>query len=134
MGQMDEGKSEWLRFKEASAYSGNVLELPVRDVVSSSQWYQKHFGMVETERIESSVPQVILERDGIKIGLAENGGDSSQNGAAILVEGLDEIEQELEAAGVNIANRRIDDRDGQKFNVFFVVAPDGLCYLSLIHI
>ena len=25
-------------------------------------------------------------------------------------------------------NWRVDERDGQKYQVFFVVAPDGLCY------
>jgi hypothetical protein len=35
---------------------------------------------------------------------------------------------ELEAAGVKTANWRIDQQNGERFQVFFVVAPDGLCY------
>ena len=29
---------------------------------------------------------------------------------------------------VTIANWRVDERDGRKYQVFFVVGPDGLCY------
>jgi hypothetical protein len=35
---------------------------------------------------------------------------------------------ELESRGVKIGNWRVDERDGQRLQVFFVVAPDGLCY------
>lgn len=31
------------------------------------------------------------------------------------------------ARGVKTTNWRVDERDGEKFQVFFVVAPDGLC-------
>ena len=115
-------------FIEVSAYTGSILELPVKDISAASAWYQKHFGMKEVERGGASVPKVIMERDGTRIGFAENGGDSSQNGAAISVKGIDDIQSEIESTGANIANRRVDEREGKKFNVFFVVAPDGLCY------
>lgn len=116
------------RFTEVSAYTGSILELPVKDISAASAWYQKHFGMQEVERGDEPVPNVILERDGARIGFAKNGGDSSQNGAVISVKGIDDIQLEIESTGANVANRRVDERDGKKFNVFFVVAPDGLCY------
>lgn len=56
------------------------------------------------------------------------GYDPSQDGAAILVTNIREIKEELESNGVKIGNWRVDERDGQKLQVFFVVAPDGLCY------
>ena len=34
----------------------------------------------------------------------------------------------LEANGVHTANWRVDERDSEQYRVFFVVAPDGLCY------
>ena len=37
-------------------------------------------------------------------------------------------QSELESRGVNVGNWRVDQRDGQKLQVFFAVAPDGLCY------
>jgi hypothetical protein len=84
--------------------------------------------MLEVERFDQPVPTVILERDGTRIGFAVNGGDPTQDGAAVLVSNIRGMKDELEARGVNVGNWRIDERDGRRFQVFFVVAPDGLCY------
>ena len=71
---------------------------------------------------------MILERDGVRIGFAINGGDPAQEGAAIRVTNIDGMKAQLKTNGIEVANTRVDERDGEKFNVFFVVAPDGLCY------
>lgn len=115
-------------FKAAYPYQDDVLALPVSDLDAASSWYCRHFGMTEVERAEDPVPTVILERDGTRVGFSINGGDASQDGAAILVADIHAVRDELEANGVSIGNWRIDERDGQKLQVFFVVAPDGLCY------
>jgi catechol 2,3-dioxygenase-like lactoylglutathione lyase family enzyme len=115
-------------FKAAFPYQQDVFALPVDDLNVASEWYSKHFGMTEVERKDDPVPTVILERDGTRIGFAVNGGDASQDGAAILVSNIRGIKEELASKGVTIANWRIDERDGQRFQVFFAVAPDGLCY------
>lgn len=116
------------RFNGASAYSGDVCELPVASIDAAAAWYRDHFAMVEIERTDSPVATVVLERDGVRLGFAENGGDSSQNGAVIAVDNIEAIRAELEGRGVTVANSRVDERDGEAYNVFFVVAPDGLCY------
>ena len=82
----------------------------------------------EVERRTDPNPTVILERDGVRLGFAINGGDASQDGAAILVSDIERAKQELEANGVKVGGSRIDERNGRKLHVFFVVAPDGLCY------
>lgn len=115
-------------FEDAGPYQTDLLRLPVLDIEAASDWYSKSFGMREIERNDSPIPQVVLERDGVKIGFAVNGGDSTQDGAAIRVNDAERARKELEANGVETANWRIDERDGEKFQVFFVVAPDGLCY------
>ena len=115
-------------FKSASPYQDDVLALPVTDLDAASDWYCKHFGMTEVERRDEPVPAVILERDGTRLGFAINGGDASQDGAAIRVRNIQQIKDDLESHGVTIANWRVDERDGHKLQVFFVVAPDGLCY------
>lgn len=115
-------------FQSASPYQDDVLALPVTDLDVASDWYYKHFGMTEVERRDSPNPAVILERDGVQIGFAINGGDASQDGAAIRVSDINGIKVHLESNGVNTGDMRVDERDGKKFNVFFVVAPDGLCY------
>ena len=116
------------KFKSASAFQEDVLALPVKDLDAASKWYSNHFAMKEIARREDPNPTVILERDGAQIGFAINGGDASQDGAAILVANIDELKNELESNGVSIANSRVDERDDGKYQVFFVVAPDGLCY------
>jgi catechol 2,3-dioxygenase-like lactoylglutathione lyase family enzyme len=116
------------KFEAAFPYQKDLLSLPVTDIDAAAQWYSKHFGMREVERLANPVPTVILERDGTRIGFAVNGGDPAQDGAALMVSGIAAIRDELESAGVKTGNWRIDERDGKRFQVFFVVAPDGLCY------
>ncbi len=116
------------RFLSASPYEDNVLALPVTDLDAATEWYCNHFGMTEVERRNEPHPAVILERDGVQIGFAINGGDPSQEGAAIRVNNIQGIMAELASTGLGIANPRVDERDGEKFDVFFIVAPDGLCY------
>jgi len=115
-------------FKAAFPYQQDVLALPVTDLDAASKWYSEHFGMVEVERRNDPVPTVILERDGTRIGFSVNGGDASQDGAAILVRNILGMKEELESRGVEISNWRVDARNGHKLHVFFVVAPDELCY------
>ena len=120
--------SKQAQFVEAYPFQKDVLALPVTDLDAASAWYCKHFGMVEAERIDQPVPTVILERDGTRIGFAINGGDASQDGAAIRVTSIRQVKEELESNGAKVGNWRVDERDGQKLQVFFVLAPDGLCY------
>lgn len=115
-------------FKAVFPFQKNVLALPVVDLDATSDWYAQAFGMVEVERKYQPYPTVVLARDDVQIGFAINGGDASQDGAAILVFNIQSIKAELEAKGVKIGNWRVDEREGKRFQVFFVVAPDGLCY------
>ncbi len=116
------------KFEAAYPYQEDVLSLPVTDIEAAAQWYAKHFGMREVERRSAPVPAVILERDGTRIGFAITGGDPEQDGAAVRVSNITAIRDEIESAGAKTGNWRIDERDGERFQVFFVVAPDGLCY------
>jgi catechol 2,3-dioxygenase-like lactoylglutathione lyase family enzyme len=116
------------RFEKAFPFQKDVLALPVIDLDAASRWYCAHFGMVEVDRLAQPVPTVVLVRDGTRIGFAVNGGDPSQDGAAVLVSNLHALKDELERNGARIANWRVDERNGRKYQVFFVVAPDGLCY------
>jgi catechol 2,3-dioxygenase-like lactoylglutathione lyase family enzyme len=115
-------------FKAAYPYQKDVLALPVDDLDAASRWYAKAFGLTEVERRADPHPTVILERDGVRFGFAINGGDASQDGAAILVADIQRAKEELEANGVAVGNWRVDERNGRRLQVFFVVAPDGLCY------
>ena len=115
-------------FKAAFPYQDDVLALPVEDLDQASQWYANALGLTEVERRDDPVPTVIMQRDGVRIGFAINGGDASNDGAAILVSDIDRARRELEVNRLTPANSRIDDHDGTKMSVFFLVAPDGLCF------
>lgn len=115
-------------FQQAFPFQEDLLALPVGSIDEAAEWYSAKFGMKEIERRDQPVPTVILERDGVQIGFAINGRDASQDGAAILVSDINQAKTELEEAGIEIGNWRVDERDGKKFQVFFVIAPDELCY------
>ena len=115
-------------YKAAYPFQEDVLALPVEDLDRAVEWYGERFSLREVERRQSPEPTVILERDGVRIGFAVNGGDASQDGAAILVGDIAQARDELEDKGVAVGNWRIDERDDGKYQVFFVVAPDGLCF------
>ena len=115
-------------YEAAYPFQADVLALPVQDIDQAAQWYGDRFGLREVRRHEDPVPTVVMERDGVQIGFAVNGGDASNDGAAILVADVHRAREELEANGVATGNWRVDERDGKRFQVFFVVAPDQLCY------
>ncbi|MCY4540551.1 MAG: VOC family protein [Chloroflexi bacterium] len=112
----------------AFPFADDVPALPVKDIAQTVEWYGGAFGLKEIERRASPLPAVIMERDGLQIGFAINGADAEKEGAAILVTDIQRARDELEAKGIKTVNWRVDQRDGQKFQVFFVVAPDGLCF------
>jgi catechol 2,3-dioxygenase-like lactoylglutathione lyase family enzyme len=115
-------------FVKAFPYGADLLALPVTDADAAANWYAEHFAMVEVERRREPQPTIIMERDGVRLGFSVNGGDSSQEGAAILVSDIHVARTELESKGLRIGDWRVDERDGKKLQVFFVVAPDELCY------
>jgi catechol 2,3-dioxygenase-like lactoylglutathione lyase family enzyme len=114
-------------FAAAFPYADDVLALPVKDLDSTVEFYGRVFGLTEVERRDAP-PTVIMERDGVQIGFAINGGEASNEGAAILVTDIDRARTEVEAQGIDVGDLHIDERDGKRLRVFFVVAPDGLCF------
>ena len=72
----------------------------------------------------------MLARDQVQIGLAENGGDSSQDGCAFHVRDLQSLFAEFQRNGLNKERSDFDvEQHGDvTWKVFYVVAPDGLCY------
>jgi hypothetical protein len=48
---------------------------------------------------------------------------------AVLVSNIEEMKAEFESKGTSIGNWQADEQeDGQRYQVFFVVAPDGRSY------
>ena len=117
-------------FRSASPYADNAMNLPVHNVDAAIPYYEKVFGFRVVSRQDAPHKSVILARDSIQIGLAENGGDPEQEGCFFEVNDVETAFGELKSNGLEKedAGFRIDRHGDTSWKVFFVVAPDGLCY------
>lgn len=117
-------------FKTAAPYAEDAMKLPVENVEAAIPFYEKIMGFRLVTRNDSPWKSAVLARDGIQIGLAENGGDPSQEGCFFEVDSAEAAFAELKSNGFEKedAGFRIDKYGDTSFKVFFVVAPDGLCY------
>jgi lactoylglutathione lyase len=116
-------------FKFAAPYADDALNLPVRDVDSAIPYYEKTFGFRVVSRQDTPRKSVILARDNVQIGLAENGGDPSQEGCFFEVDDVEAAFEEIKGTAPTESAFRIDRSGSTAYRVFFVVAPDGLCYM-----
>jgi catechol 2,3-dioxygenase-like lactoylglutathione lyase family enzyme len=117
-------------FKTAIPYADDVMNLPVQNVDTAIPYYEKIFGFRVVSREGAPHKAAILARDGIQIGLAENGGDPTQEGCFFEVDNVEAAFTELKSNGLEKeeAGFRIDHHGDTAWKVFFIVAPDGLCY------
>ena len=131
----------------AWGYQGDAMNLTCADVDAATPYYVSMMGFAVIDRshhpVTDAVPpllgqegsqknpvkRVVLERDGIQMALSENGGNPEQDGCAFRTDNLVELRDEFIANGLDKIGAIDDDtQGGKKFRVFFVVAPDGLCY------
>jgi len=117
-------------FKNAWPYQRDAMNLPVADLSASIPFYQSVFDFQLLSQVDNPVKSAVLGRDEIRIGIAENGGDPTQDGCFFEVDNVESALAELKANGLE---KEISDFSTQKhgetnWKVFFVVAPDGLCY------
>ena len=117
-------------FKNAWPYQKDKMNLPVENLEAAIPFYETVMGFQLVSQQAASCKSAILVRDGIQIGLAENGGDPTQDGCAFHVTGLQALFDEFQRNGLGKPETAIgtENRDGADWKVFFVVAPDGLCY------
>lgn len=117
-------------FKTAWPYQQDAMNLPVADVEAALPFYQTIMGFRVVARSDEPCRSAVLGRDGIQIGLAENGGDPAQDGCFFEVDDAGAAFAELRANGLQRekADFRLDRYGDTSYKVFFVVAPDDLCY------
>lgn len=117
-------------FKTAAPYQQDEMNLPVENLAAAIPFYETIMGFQVVSRKDSPCKSVILSRDGIQIGLAENGGDPTQEGCFFEVDNAEATFAELQSNGLKKekADFRIDRYGDTSYKVFFVIAPDGLCY------
>ena len=115
-------------FKTAYPYAKDALNLPVKDVDAAIPYYETTFGFAVVSRTDEPHKSVVLGRDAIRIGLAENGGDPNQEGCFFEVDDIEAAHQEILGQPKDRANLQVQKYGDTAFSVFFVIAPDGLCY------
>jgi catechol 2,3-dioxygenase-like lactoylglutathione lyase family enzyme len=117
-------------FKNAWPYQDDKMNLPVANVDEAVPFYETVMGFRVDSRGDSPHKSAVLSRDEIKIGLAENGGDSSQDGCFFEVDDVERAFADLKANGLQkeVSDFEINKHGETSWKVFFVIAPDGLCY------
>lgn len=116
--------------KQVWPYQQNSMNLPVIDLDSALPFYEKILGFKLMSRADSPSKSAIVARDTIQVGLVENGGDPTQNGCFFEVDDVVNAFAELKANGLKTEQTDFtrQQHGDVKWKVFFVVAPDGLCY------
>ena len=114
----------------AVPYADDAMNLPVGNVDAAVPFYETVMGFRVVSRSESPYKLAVLARDQVQIGLAENGGDPTQEGCFFEVDDVEAVFAELRSNGLDRSDPgyRIDKHGETSYRVFFVVAPDGLCY------
>lgn len=113
----------------AYGYKGDNMNLPVADVEAAIPFYETVLGFHVVSRDDAPHNSAVLARDQIQMRLAENGGDPSQDGCAFHVTGLESLFAEFKTNGLEKLSGLSTERHRDlEWTVFYVVAPDGLCY------
>jgi catechol 2,3-dioxygenase-like lactoylglutathione lyase family enzyme len=116
--------------ERAFGYQGDSTNRPVRDLAAALPFYETVLGFQVLSRRDTPHNAAVLARDRVQIGLAENGGDATQDGCAFHVQGLGALFAEFKSNGLQkeLSEFGVEQHDGVAWQVFYVVAPDGLCY------
>jgi len=115
---------------KAFGYQGDNMNLPVPDVDAALSFYESVLGFRVVSRDSAPHKAAVLARDQVQMRIAENGGDSSQDGCAFHVTGLAALFAEFKTNGLQKepSDFSTEEHGGTSWKVFYVVAPDGLCY------
>jgi lactoylglutathione lyase len=116
--------------EKAWGYQGDNMNLPVRYLACALPFYETVLGFRVLSRSDTPHNSVVLARDQVQIRIAENGGDPTQDGCAFHVKHLEALFAEFKANGLQkeLAEFDLEQHDGIQWKVFYIVAPDGLCY------
>ena len=115
---------------QAWPYQQDGMNLPVNNLDVALPFYEKTMGFQLVSRTEQPRKSAIIARDRVQLGLAENGGDPTQDGCFFEVDDVASAFAELKANGLGReeADFARQQHGDVSWKVFFVVAPDGLCY------
>lgn len=116
--------------EKAYGYQGDNMNLPVRDLAAALPFYETVLGFRVLSRSDTPRKSAVLARDQVQMRLAENGGDPAQDGCAFHVSDLPALFAQFQANGLNKeqSDFTTEQHGDTAWKVFYVVAPDGLCY------
>lgn len=117
------------KLKRAAPYADDAMNLPVANVDAAIPFYEQTFAFQVVSRSDSPFKSVVLERDDVQIGLAENGGNPEQEGCYFEVDDIESAFAEIKGKAPVEGDIQINRHGNSSQRVFFVVAPDGLCYM-----
>ena len=117
------------KFKRAVPYGKDAMNLPVGEVEAAIPFYEQTMGFRVVQREDSPHPRAVLARDDIQIALAENGGDPTQEGCYFEVDNVETAFEEIKGRKPIETDLKVQSWGESSQRVFFVVAPDGLCYM-----
>ena len=128
-GNTNSGNPMTTKFLSSRPYAEDAMNLPVRDIEDAIPFYESKMGFRVASRSQDGCRRVVLERDSIQIGLAENGGDPSQEGCFFEVDDVEAVAAEFRSYDPSFrADLKTQQHGDTTYRLFFVVAPDGLCY------
>lgn len=106
------------------------MDLPVANVDDAVGFYTDVMGFEIAERGDDPVRSITLKRPDIQMRIAENGGDPSQDGCAFQVDDVEAVLAEFKSNGFEkeLSDIKTENSHGKKWKVFYVIAPDGLCF------
>ena len=116
-------------FKRVVPYANDALDLPVRDLEGAIPHYVAQLGFRLVSRTDSPQKSAVLERDGVRIGLVENGRDPEQEGAFFEVTDVEALFEEIKGRSPTDKDIELQTKKGRSQRIFFHIAPDGLCFM-----
>lgn len=116
-------------FKRAAPYGRDAMNLPVADVEASIPSYEQTFNFRVVSKQNAPMMSAVLARDEIQIGLVENGGDPTQEGCYFEVDDIKSAYEEIKGTKPADSDLETQTFGDKTSTVFFVIAPDGLCYM-----
>ncbi len=116
--------------KNAWPYQQDTMSLPVKNLKIVLPFYENILGFQLTSRHDTPNTAVTLSRDAVQIGLAENGGDPTQDGCFFEVDDVQALTAELKANGLPESQLKFSRQQHGDvlWSVLFIESPDGLCY------
>ena len=117
-------------FKNAWPYLQDKMNLPVKNLECSIPFYEKVMDFKVIARKDLPYKLAVLSRDDIQIGIAENGGDPGNEGCFFEVDNVTKAFEELKLNGLHkeISAVKIEQHGETSWKLFYVIAPDGLCF------